>query len=135
MRDTPRMPRRGIAPFTFILAVVLAIWIVSGVSAGDIAKFVGYEIGFVLPPGGALLWALRGRRHRLLVTIALGWPLGQTLEILAFSATAAIGARGLFMIYPVAVIGPCACVIWRRTGAEQREAAGEQMSFIASRSR
>lgn len=128
MRDTPPMPRRGIAPFTFVLAVVLAIWIVSGVSAGDIAKFVGYEIGFVLLPGGALLWALRGRRHRLLVTIALGWPLGQTLEILAFSATAAFGARGLFALYPIVVIIPCALVISGQADVRPHDTGGEPMS-------
>ncbi len=128
MRDTLRMPRRAIAPFTFVLAVVLAIWIVSGVSQGDIAKFVGYEIGFVLLPGGALLWALRGWRHGLLVTIALGWPLGQTLEILAFSATAALGARTLFALYPIVVIIPCGLVVWRRANASPHDAAGEPMS-------
>jgi hypothetical protein len=130
LRDTPRMPRRGIAPFTFVLAVVLAIWIVSGVSAGDIAQFVGYEIGFVLLPGAALLWALRGRRHPLLVTVALGWPLGQTLEILAFSATAALGARGLFALYPILVIVPCALVIWRRADVRLLDPAGEPMSHL-----
>lgn len=122
------MARRGIAPFTFVLAVVLAIWIVSGVRAGDIAKFVGYEIGFVLLPGGALLWALRGRRHGSLVTIALGWPLGQTLEILAFSATAALGARTLFAIYPIVVIIPCGLVAWRRANLPPHDSAGEPMS-------
>ena len=128
MRGTPRRALRGIAPFTFVLAVVLAIWILSGVSAGDIAKFVGYEIGFVLLPGGALLWALRGRRHGSLVTIALGWPLGQTLEILAFSATAALGARTLFALYPIVVIIPCGLVVWRRANVPPHDTAGEPMS-------
>jgi len=94
LRDTPPVSRRGLAPLVFVLAVVLVIWIVAGVSAGDIARFVGYEIGFVLFPGAALC-LLRRRSDGLLVTIALDWPLGQTLEILAFSPTAAIGARGL----------------------------------------
>lgn len=100
----------------------------SSVSAGDIATFVGYEIGFVLLPGGAQLWTLRGRRRRLLVTAALGWPLGQTLEIRAFSATAAFGARGLFALYPIVVIIPCALVISGRADIRPHDAAGEPMS-------
>ncbi len=95
--------------------MVLAIWLVSGVSVGDIAKFIGYELAFVFIPGAALLWALRGRRHGPLLTIGLGWPIGQTLEILAFSGTAAIGVRGLFVIYPIVVAVPCAFVVWRRS--------------------
>ncbi|MFI5287171.1 MAG: hypothetical protein ACHQ4F_12730 [Candidatus Dormibacteria bacterium] len=128
-RATPAM-RRGFAPFTLVLLVVLVIWIASGVGVADIAKFTGYEVGFVLLPGAALLWALRGRRFGTLVTIALGWPLGQALEVLAFSATAAIGARGLFVIYPVVVIVPCASFVWRRTRPEPHKAAGEPMSSL-----
>jgi hypothetical protein len=128
LRDTPSMPRRGFAPFAFVLLVVLGIWIISGVSAGDIAKFAGYEVGFVLLPGTALLWALRRSRRGVLTTIALGWPLGQTLEILAFSATAAFGARSLFVVYPIVVIIPCAYLIWRRGGAPARDTPGDEMS-------
>jgi hypothetical protein len=108
------MSRRGLAPFCLVLAVALVIWIVSGVGALDIAKFIGYEVAFVLLPGAALLWVLRGRREGALLTIALGWPLGQTLEILAFSATAAIGERWMFALYPIAIVALCALVIWRR---------------------
>jgi hypothetical protein len=122
------MPRRGIAPASFVVAVALAIWLVSDVSAGDIAKFIGYEIAFVLVPGAALLWALRGRRHGALLTIGLGWPIGHTLEILAFSATAAIGSRGLFVAYPIVVAVPCAAVIWRRRSRESSDATDEPMS-------
>lgn len=128
IRDTSRMPRRGIAPASFLVAVVLAIWLVSGVSAGDIAKFIGYEIAFVFVPGAALLWALRGRRHGPLLTIGLGWPIGHALEILAFSATAAIGSRGLFVVYPIVVAVPCALVIWRRSPREVSDAHDEPMS-------
>ncbi len=122
------MPRRGIAPAAFVAAVVLAIWLVSGVGVGDIAKFIGYELAFVLIPGAALLWAVRGRRHGPLLTIGLGWPIGQTLEILAFSATAAIGVRGLFVIYPIVVAVPCAFIIWRRSPHGARDADEEPMS-------
>lgn len=112
----------------FVVAVVLAIWLVSGVSAGDIVKFIGYEIAFVFVPGAALLWALRGRRHGLLLTIGLGWPIGHALEILAFSATAAIGSRGLIVVYPIVVVVPCALAIWRRSPREVSDAHNEPMS-------
>lgn len=125
LRDTPRMPRRGIAPFVFVLLVVLAIWVVAGVSAWDIAKFIAYEVGFILLPGVALLWALRGTRSGALTMIALGWPLGQMLEILAFSGTAAIGARVLFAVYPVVVIVPCVLFIGRRGNAPRPEPGGD----------
>ncbi len=85
--------RRGIAPATLVIAVVVVGWLVTGVSALDVIRFVAYDIGFVALPGVALLWAVRGRRSSFLVSIALGWPLGQALEILAFSGTAAIGIR------------------------------------------
>ncbi len=108
------MMRRGIAPAALVVAVVLAGWLVTGVAAIDIIRFLAYDIGFVALPGMALLWAIRGHRSGLLATIALGWPLGEALEILAFTGTAWIGARGLFALYPLVVVVPSAVVIWRR---------------------
>jgi hypothetical protein len=127
MRGTPLMPRRALGPAGLLAAVVVLIWVISGVGAGDIAKFVGYEIAFVLLPGASLLWALRGREGWL-VTVALGWPLGQTLEILAFSATAATGSRGLFPVYPIVVVLACALRIWRRHGHDWNGSSESQMS-------
>ena len=110
------MMRRGIAPATLVIAVVVVGWLVTGVSALDVIRFVAYDIGFVALPGVALLWAVRGRRSSLLASIAIGWPLGQALEILAFSGTAAIGIRGLFLLYPIVVIVPSAFAMVRRSG-------------------
>jgi hypothetical protein len=124
------MPRRGIAPASFVLVVVIAIWLVSGVSAGDIVKFVAYEIAFVCIPGAALLWAVRGRPYGPLLTIGLGWPLGQALEILAFSATAASGLRGLFVAFPVVVTVPCAVIIWRRRSRASGQANEQPTSGL-----
>jgi hypothetical protein len=111
------MMRRGIAPATLVGAVVVVGWLVTGVAALDILKFLAYDLGFVALPGAALLWAVRGRRSTLLINVAVGWPLGQALEILAFTATAVIGVRWLFFLYPIAVIVPCALVIRRRQPA------------------
>ena len=121
------MPRRALGPAGLLAAVVVLTWLVSGVGAADIAKFVGYEIAFVLLPGASLLWALRGRQGPL-VTVALGWPLGQTLEILAFSATAATNSRGLYPVYPIVVI--VACVLWirRRQGHDLSGSSESRLS-------
>ena len=110
------------------MAVAVATWLVSGVTVLDILRFVGYDIAFVAIPGIALLWALRSRRDGPVVTVALGWPLGQTLEILFFSATAATGQRGLFLLYPVVVTAACALVIWRRRPAAARHPEQEHLS-------
>ena len=74
------MMRRGIAPATLVGVVVLVGWLCTGVAVLDIIKFVAYDLGFVALPGIALLWALRGRRSNFLLSVALGWPLGQALE-------------------------------------------------------
>jgi hypothetical protein len=112
----PRMTRKGLAPVALVAAVVVIGWLVTGVGASDMLRFVAYDIGFVALPGAALLWAVRGHRPSFLVSVALGWPIGQALEILAFCATAAMGARNLFAAYPIAVIVASALVIWRRRG-------------------
>ena len=94
------MMRRGIAPATLVVAVVVVGWLVTGVSALDIIRFVAYDLGFVALPERRCSGRCADVAHRFLVSIALGWPLGQALEILAFSGTAAIGIRGLFSLYP-----------------------------------
>ena len=123
------MPRRALGPASLVAVAVAVIWIISGVGAGDIAKFLGYEIAYVMLPGASLLWALRGREGFFLL-VALGWPLGQTLEILAFSATAAIGLRGLFVAYPIVVVVGSALWIWRRSGRRDPQGPrGDEMSL------
>jgi hypothetical protein len=125
------MMRRGIAPAALVVAVVGVGWLVTGVSVLDVVRFVAYDIGFVALPGAALLWAVRGHRSSFLITIALGWPLGQALEILAFSGTAAIGARGLFLLYPVLVIIPCAFLIWHRRDDVEEQWTGGRIPVAA----
>ncbi len=122
------MLRRGLAPAALILAVVVATWLVSGVGALDIIRFAAYELGFVALPGGALLWAIRGSRPGFLMAVAVGWPLGQTAEILAFSGTAAIGSRGIFFAYPLVVIVASLIVIRLRQPARRNDPASEPLS-------
>jgi len=99
---------------TLVVAVVLEIWLLTGVALDQVVQFVGYELGFVALPGVAVLWALRGRPRGFLELVGLGMPIGFTLEILAFSATAAAGARALFVAYPVVVSALCGLVVVRR---------------------
>src|SRR5437899_1957211 len=53
-------------------------------------------------------------RLRLLV---FGWTLGYLLEVLAFIATAEVGVRSLFLVYPIAVGVPAALVVRKRMRA------------------
>jgi hypothetical protein len=125
------MTRREYAAASLVVAVVLVDWLLTGVAAFDIVRFLAYDIGFVALPGVALLWAIRGRRSSPLVAVALGWPLGQTLEIIAFSGTAEIGMRGLYLLYPIAVIVPSALVIWRRLGSVEHQPDSDRLSNLA----
>jgi hypothetical protein len=117
----PRMLRRSLGPSALVVVVAVAGWLLSSVGLFDIIKFLVYDAVFVALPGMALLWAVRRRRSHFLVTVAVGWPLGQALEILAFSATAAIGVRGLFLLYPLVVIIPSAVLILRRPDVPEED--------------
>jgi len=132
LSNTSPMLRRRFAPAALVVAVIVVTWLVSGVTADEIVRFAGYEFAFVALPGAALLWALRGRPWGFLLTVAIGWPLGQTLELLAYGATAATGVRGLFVLYPVVVIGASAPIIWRRrrTLGTTAHRAGEMTAVL-----
>jgi hypothetical protein len=92
----------------------LALWLIGGVRPDELARYLCYEAVFVIGPGWLVLRALApGIRGRWL-QLAIGWPIGLTLEILAFIVTAALGARGLFLAYPVLVALPAVLVLRRR---------------------
>src|SRR3954452_15345673 len=95
-------------------ATAVALWLAYDVAAGDIAVFVGYELGFVVLPGVATHLLLRPRapwREHL----AYGWALGYALEIGAYSLLSELGIRGLFFAYPVLGIAGLALLArWRR---------------------
>jgi hypothetical protein len=100
------------APAIFITVVGSIAWLASGVRAGEIARFVPYELGFVLLPGWLTYRALLTHPGGRLSQLVLGWTLGYLLEILAFIATAQIGRRSLFFVYPLVVGVPAATVAW-----------------------
>ena len=75
-------------------------------------------------PGWLVLRAIspgvRGRAWQL----GLGWPIGLTLEILAFSLTAALGLRDAFLAYPLIVGIPAVLAIRRRARPAGEPAPG-----------
>ena len=113
---------------TLVVALVLEIWLLTGVALDQVVPFLGYELAFVALPGVAVLWALRGKPRGFLELIGLGMPIGFTLEILAFSATAAAGARTLFLAYPVVVTALAGLVAVRQRRESSRVAGAPPIS-------
>ena len=93
----------------------------------ELVRYLGYEALFVVGPGWLVLRALAPGIRSRAWQLALGWPIGLTLEILAFSFTAAIGARGLFLAYPVLVGLAAVAVIRRRGSVPRSDLRGEDL--------
>jgi hypothetical protein len=126
MRSRRLCEQAGSLAALLVGSTLLAVWLVSGVAVGDIAKFVAFEALYVLLPGCllyALLSPVPGGRLRAL---AIGWPLGYALEIGAFALTAGLHARGVFAFLPLlAAISLGPCVVYRRRRARSGTARGE----------
>ncbi len=103
----------------FVVAFACVIWLLGGVEPDEIARYLAYEFAYILAPGWLLLRAAIPGVRGALPQIAVGWALGYVLEILAFSFTAAVDARDMFLAYPVAV-GVPALLLWRRREAAAR---------------
>ncbi len=116
----------GYLAVPLIASTLLAVWLVSGVSVGDIARYVAFEALYVVLPGCLLYLALSPASWELssvpgarLRVLALGWPLGYALEIGAFALTAALHVRGAFAFLPLlaaATLGPGVLYRRRRAG-------------------
>ena len=63
-------------------------------------RYLGFEVGFAILPGWLLYRALSRRPGGWLRQLALGWGLGNALQVMAYVAAAAVDARGLFPAYP-----------------------------------
>src|SRR5439155_23796151 len=59
----------------------LALWLAGGVRIDEIARYVGYELGFVVLPGWLVYRALVPRPGGRLRSLVFGWSLGYLLEI------------------------------------------------------
>ena len=103
-----------------------ALWLASGVEPGQIGRYLGYELVFVIGPGWLLFRAISPGTLSPLTQIAIGWPLGLVAEIALFSLTAALDARDLFYACPVLVGVPAALVWWRRTRATRPQEGRER---------
>lgn len=91
------------------------VMLATGVFPLEILRLIGYEAVFVVVPGVLAVRALCRRRHAVYTQLAIGWPVGYALELIAFVATALAGARALFLTYPV-IVGGAALVVRRRRG-------------------
>jgi len=99
-----------------VLSTLVATWLVLGVSIGEVARFVAFEILYVLLPGCVLYVALSPPPDGWLRVLGIGWPSGYALEIGAYALTSAIHARELFALYPLlilAITAPLVYVRWR----------------------
>lgn len=103
-------------PITAVAIAAIAVWLIAGVALGDLARFAGYEIAFVLLPGALLLRAILPGLRSPGWMLALACPVGLALGIVMFSLTAVLDVRGLYALYPIAVGAPAAVVIWARRG-------------------
>jgi hypothetical protein len=117
--------RAGYLAVPLVTSTLLVVWLISGVSVGDIARFLAFEALYVVLPGCLLYlllspasWELSPPAGARLRVLAVGWPLGYALEIGAFALTAVLHARGVFAFLPllaVATLGPG--VVYRRRRA------------------
>jgi hypothetical protein len=108
----PRFRLGWIAPVVLVVAAAVALWLASGVGLGDILLFAGYQAGFVALPG-CLLYRVLAPEDPPTRTLIFGWSLGYVLEVSAYMAASAVGARGLFAFYPV-LAAPLAVVAFRQ---------------------
>jgi hypothetical protein len=106
-----------------VSAAAIAIWLLTGVSFGDVLLFAGHELLFVLAPGCLAYLALSHGRPGALKLGAVGYALGSVLEILAFALTAALHARPALWAYPPVVIGAALLVLHRRGRSLSRPSA------------
>jgi hypothetical protein len=90
------------APILLVAATALATWLLSGVGVGEAARFLAFELFYVLLPGCLLYVLLSPRSGGWLRVLAIGWPCGYAIEVGAFAASAALHARGLFTLLPFA---------------------------------
>jgi hypothetical protein len=111
--------RLGLAnPILLVAGTALATWLLSGVAIGEAARFLAFELFYVLLPGCLLYVLLSPRPGGWLRVLAIGWPCGYAIEVGAFAASAALHARGLFTLLPfvAAVAGALSLVGARGRG-------------------
>jgi hypothetical protein len=121
-----------VAPAAALILFAAGLLVVSGVAPADVARLGAHELLFVLLPGYGFYTLLFRERARLSRQLAFSWAFGYALEVLAFAATAAVGARALFFALPAAgllMLWVGSRTIGRRT--IDRAPASIQWCFVA----
>jgi len=118
------------APHTLFACAALGMAIWAGVTARDALAYLVFCAVFSLGPGLALYFAIWPSCALNARAIALGWALGFVLETLAFSLTAQLGARPLFLAYPVLIIAACGILVLRRRPKPSPDAPRKSNAII-----
>jgi hypothetical protein len=84
-----------------VVSTIAAIWLLSGVTVGEAARFVVFEALYVVLPGCLLYLVLISHPGGRLRVLAIGWPLGYVVEVGAFALSAALHARTAFTFLPL----------------------------------
>lgn len=109
-----RLLDRPRATLALVFLPVLAVWLVSGVSAREALVFGAYELAYALLPGVLLHRALRGPRTWL-EELSVGWALGYALQAAALVVTGSTGTRGVYPFFPLLLL-PLYALARRRRG-------------------
>lgn len=119
-------PVHRAAPVLVVAAVATAVLLNSGVELGQLARWVGYELVWVVAPGVVAVLALVGPQRDGPRLLALGWAAGLTLEVLAHVVFARVGLRDVFPGWPLLVAAIAGPLVWRRRADLRRAPSGER---------
>jgi hypothetical protein len=109
-----RRPPWWLVPYGVGFLGWFGLVLAGGVGLDEALRYVAYEVGFVLAPGLATTAVLLPDLRRGILLVAIGAGLGLALELAAFIVTAWLGARLVFDLYPVLVIGGASLLLARR---------------------
>ena len=126
-----RRPGRPAAAAAVIALAAVLLPVITGVGVGSALGYLAYELGFVVLPGWCVYRALSGESASPIRQLAIGWALGYALEVLAFIACSALGVRGLFVFYPVAVVAATVAFARRRFAPSRTSVPPRRASVIA----
>ena len=85
-------------------AVVLALWLATGVTAWEAVRWLGYWLAWIVVPGWLAYRALWPRVDDALRQFVFGWGLGYVLFGGAFAALSALGLRDGIFAYPAVIL-------------------------------
>ncbi len=103
-RSRPPATRPYLLPWLALAVIGGVVLVAFGVQPRQVVVYGAYELAYVVAPGCLALIALTRPARLGVRELAIGWALGYALEIAAFVATAALGVRGAFALYPLLVL-------------------------------